>query len=231
MVAGEPDRETQIADLLTVRPAGRLPSSGPESGPRFGGGLGGGLGGGFGRGLGSETRYREARLSPGDIVTVLGKALPFAELEDPEGADLATLGLDPIALDPEVAAQIEAHRAAGTLHDDPDVAWGNAAIPGFGIGRPVRAPEIDPGAATPTLATADQAERAHRIFSIPPRALILAATSDVRLVVADGSPTAAADREETRFLIGLLGAFLAIGSAIFLGLLLTGALDGLGVRG
>ena len=34
----------------------------------------------------------------------------------------------------------------GTLVDDPAAAWGNAAIPGFGIGRPVVAPVIDPAA-------------------------------------------------------------------------------------
>jgi hypothetical protein len=232
MVAGERDRATLVAELLTVRPAGRSPLDGRAAAPRFGGGLGAVTGAsGLGGGLGSETRYREARLSPGDVVTILGKALPFAELEDPDGADEATLGLDPIAEDPDLAAQVAAHRAAGTLQDDPDEAWGNAAIPGFGIGRPVRAPEIDPAAASPTLATAEQAERAHRTFSIPPRALILAATADVPLVVADGTPSAAASREETRFLVGLIGACLAIGSAIFLALVVGGSLDGLGAAG
>jgi len=38
-------------------------------------------------------------------------------------------------------------RAAGMLVGDPDDAWGNAALPRFGIGRPVSPPHRDPGAA------------------------------------------------------------------------------------
>ena len=38
------------------------------------------------------------------------------------------------------------HGRRATLADDPAAAWGNAAIPGFGIGRPVSRPTIDPAA-------------------------------------------------------------------------------------
>ena len=44
-----------------------------------------------------------------------------------------------------IAANIAEARAAGILLTDPEDAWGNAAIPGFGIGRPTRQPELDPG--------------------------------------------------------------------------------------
>ena len=54
-----------------------------------------------------------------------------------------------------LAAELAAAGAAGTLLT-PEEAWGNAAIEGFGIGRPVRAPELDPGVATPVLATAEE---------------------------------------------------------------------------
>ena len=101
-----------------------------------------GLGAGGGR-----RSYREDRLEPGDEVTVIGRALPFGDLIDPDGADL---GLDGAGSrpgdDPEIAADLEAARAGGTLLTDPEDAWGNAAIPGFGIGRPTRPPELDPAA-------------------------------------------------------------------------------------
>lgn len=67
---------------------------------------------------------------------------------------------------------------------------GNAAIPGFGIGRPVRPPELDPGAAPP-------------------------------LLISLGAPAAAVNREEERFVVGLLGAVLAIGSAVILAVTLS----------
>ncbi len=89
--------------------------------------------------------YRETRLEPGDPVTIVGRAMPFADLSDPSGADVGT-GDDLQSDDPEIAADLAAARAAGTLADDAADAWGNAAIAGFGIGRPVAAPELDPRA-------------------------------------------------------------------------------------
>ncbi len=88
------------------------------------------------RGQGRRREYREHRLEPGDAVTIVGRALPFRDLDDPAGADLGLGGGD-LEADPEIAADMAAARAAGSLADDPDAAWGNAAIPGFGIGRPV----------------------------------------------------------------------------------------------
>ena len=85
----------------------------------------------------AATSYRETRLAPGDPVTIIGRALPFSDLDDPAGADLGQ-GSDPTLDDPEIAADLDAARATGTLADDPAAAWGNAAIPGFGIGRPGR---------------------------------------------------------------------------------------------
>jgi hypothetical protein len=95
--------------------------------------------------------YREARIAPGDVVTLVGSAVPFGELGDPDLADTAagsfggaggTGGAD----DPEIAADLAEARADGVLAPSPDAAWGNAAIEGFGIGRPVRAPTLDPDA-------------------------------------------------------------------------------------
>lgn len=115
------DREAAVARLLTVR---------------------GGNDRGFtqatdnlGLPPGGSRHYAEARLEPGDRVTVVGTAVPFVHLPDPAGHDMldrfgdARVGMD----DPEVAAFIAEARAVGTLLTPGD-AWGNAAIPGFGIG-------------------------------------------------------------------------------------------------
>lgn len=196
-------REEQIATLLTVRrgaPLG-LPSS---DGAR---------------------QYREARVEPGDTVTVVGQVLPFDQLPDPAFADAGeTLASGPGGIDdPEVAASIAAARAAGTLAATPEEAWGNAAIPGFGIGRPVTQPRIDPAAASPRLATEEEARRAEETFDIAPGDLVIAAAPDAPLVVALGEPGVAAARHTTRFLVGLVGALVSIASAVLLAL----AVDGL----
>ena len=96
----------------------------------------------------------------------------------------------------------------------PTAAWGNAGIPGFGIGRPVRAPQIDPAANALALASPAEAARAERTFAIAPETLVLAASSEVPLFIAFGSPGAVVERAQTRFVIGLLGAVLAIVSAM-----------------
>jgi hypothetical protein len=209
MVAADPtlDREAAIAELLTVhRPDPGLDLDG------FGGGSGGS----------GRRRYREARLDPGDVITIVGAARPFGQLEDPSGADrLDRLG-DPLTGldDPTVAADLAAARAAGTLLS-PEEAWGNAAIPGFGIGHPVRAPELDPAATAPSLASPEEAARIERTFDIAPDLLVLASAPDAPLLIATGSPADAVAREQGRFLLGLLGAILAIGSAVALAWVLT----------
>ncbi|MBA2701300.1 MAG: hypothetical protein H0U58_06330, partial [Chloroflexi bacterium] len=115
------DRASQVEALLTVHPVEPLDEA-------------------FRRGSQTrQRRYREWRLAPGDTVTVIGRSMPFADLSDPAEADFA-LGGDVPPDDPEVAADMAEARAAGRLADDPAEAWGNAAIPGFGIGRPVRPP-------------------------------------------------------------------------------------------
>ena len=167
--------------------------------------------------------FEEARLEPGDAVTVVGLALPFGHLPDPFGADRMDRAGDPLAGldDPTVAAEVEAARAAGTLLT-PEQAWGNAAIPGFGIGRPVREPELDPAATAPVLAPASAAVDAKDRFDIAPDTLVLAASDGVALLIAEGIPEAAVAREQGTFLVGLLGAALAVGSAIVAAAVLGG---------
>ncbi len=172
-------------------------------------------------GMGGRRSYRESRLEPGDPVTIVGRALPFSDLADPAGADVGS-GSDPLIDDPAIAADLAEARANGTLVDDPATAWGNAAIPGFGIGRPVVAVAIDPEANPLPLADAEAAARAERTFRIASETLILAASDEVPLLIAHGVPGVVVDRSQGRFLIGLLGAILAIASAMVVALGLGG---------
>jgi hypothetical protein len=199
-VAAPADREAAIAELLTVHPPDPdLDIEGLRSGTDGN----------------DRRRYREARLEPGDVVTILGAARPFSRLEDASGADRLDRYDDPLTglQDPTVAAEVATARAAGALVT-PEEAWGNAAIPGFGVGRPVHQPVLDPAASRPTLATREEADRILATFDIGPDDLVLAAAPDVPLLVATGSPSDAATRAQDQFLLGLLGALVAIGSAV-----------------
>ena len=201
----EVDREAAIAALLTVRPVAI-----DEAEADFSAGS-----------RGRSRHYREARLAPGDEVTIVGRAMPFSDLADPTEADAAYgsgVGTD----DPEVAADIAEAREAGLLADHPEEAWGNAAIPGFGIGRPVRAPELDPEADALHLGTAEDAARTERRFAISRDALVLASAPDVPLLIAHGMPGVAAGRNQGTFMVGLFGAVMAIGSAMALAILVSG---------
>ncbi len=200
------DTAAAIADLLTVhepRSAGGLPASRMFERPT------------------GRREYRESRLEPGDPVTVVGRALPFRDLDDPAGADLGLDGGD-FGTDPEVSADLAAARAAGTLADDATAAWGNAAIPGFGIGHPVSAPTIDPSANPLPIAPAGAAAAAERRFAIAPDALVIGASNEVPLLIAYGAPSAVVGRDQARFAVGLLGAGLAIVSALVLALSVSG---------
>lgn len=165
--------------------------------------------------------YRETRLELGDEVTIVGWALPFSDLPDPVGANLGD-GSGTMTDDPEVEADLAAARASGSLADDPAEAWGNAAIPGFGIGRPATEPAIDPAADRLPLATPDEVARTHRTFVIAPETLVLAAADDIPLLIAYGSPGEVVRRSRSPLLLGLLGAIVAIGSAMVLAVWLNG---------
>src|SRR5690349_15202959 len=193
---GTRDREAAIAALLTVHQPEPEVAEGRADRER-------------GR------RYVEARLEPGDTVTIVGAAIPFGHLADPDGADRLDRAGDPLLGldDPEVAMNIAEAREAGILTTPAD-AWGNAAIPGFGIGRPVRAPELDAGVTAPVLATPEEAAAIERTWDLEPDLLVIAAAPDAPLLIAGGPPDEVVAREEGRFLVGLLGAVLAIGSAV-----------------
>lgn len=184
------------------------------------------LGGGsssYGRRPGQRLRYREERLEPGDAVTIVGRAMPFSDLDDPTEADIAEGSL--AADDPEVTGDIAEAREAGLLVGSPEEAWGNAAIPGFGIDRPTRPPELDARANGAALAGATETDRIMRMFSIPAETLVLASGPDAPLLIASGVPQVAIGRQQQRFIVGLLGAILAIGSAMVLALMIAGGVS------
>jgi hypothetical protein len=211
------DREAQVAALLTVRPPAH--PGGADDGE--GSGLFEAVLGSSGTLGGTRRSYEERRLEPGDTVTIVGSALPFGDLADPAAADQDDAS--PPDDDQEVAMNLAEARASGILKATPEEAWGNAAIPGFGIGRPTRAPELDPAATTPSLAPAAEAAAAEARFEIPDDELVLAAAGHALSIVA-GTPGEARARQDGRVLLGLLGAALAIVSATILALTLPGTL-------
>jgi hypothetical protein len=196
----ERDREELIADLLTVdRPNDENARLYDSNGDRS---------------------YAEARVEPGDTITIVGRALPFGQLDDPSEANVGG-GEVLTAADSEVAMDIAEAREAGILVGDSALAWGNAAIPGFGIGTPVREPVLDPAATRPALAPREEATRISRAFDIAPEQLVVTAGPDQPLLVAAGTPAVAAARHRDTFLVGLLGAVLAIASAVVLAFALS----------
>ena len=81
-----------------------------------------------------------------------------------------------------------------------------------------------PAARALPLGTPEEAAEAERTFDIPPEALVVAAAPDANLLVSLGAPGTVIAREETRFLVGLLGAILAIASAVALATSLSGGI-------
>ena len=132
--SGVVDHDTEIARLLTVQAPSETSTALTQV-------ASGGLLGGFG--IGGRRDYREARIELGQVVTIVGIALPFDQLPDPTGADaMSADGLDASGgiADAEIAADLAAAREAGTLEADPREAWGNAAIPGVRGSGDRRAP-------------------------------------------------------------------------------------------
>lgn len=229
MVATPRDREAQVAALLTVHD--------PATGAGVGGlSLTGSglslLGGGSGTGLYQDRlAYLEYRVEPGDVVTIVGAAVPFGELPDlAAGSDAAE---EPL-LDLEIAADLEAARTAGLLRPGAD-GWGNAAIPGFGIAHPTRTPELDPAATPePVDAMAGGSDRGPGgplplgpdgapvvDFQVDPATLVLASIRGQPMTIYQGSPAEAASRDETAFWLGVGGAALAVIAAAALAIQLT----------
>ncbi len=198
------DREAAILELLTVHPV-------EHSDPNFGElGVRSLMGGG-------TRHYHEARLEVGQQITVIGHAVPYGDLDGDPGAII-----EGFAVDEAIAADLHEAREAGLLADSAEEAWGNAAIPGFGIGRPVTPPHLDTGANSLPPADPRQAERADRLFDVPPETLVVARGPATPLIVYLGPPTEAVARDQWAFYRGLAGAGLATASAIALAAMING---------
>jgi hypothetical protein len=63
-----------------------------------------------------------------------------------------------------------------------------------------------------------------RRFTIAPHTLVFASAPDVPLLIAHGVPGAAETRNQATFVVGLLGAVLAIGAAMALALIVGSGL-------
>lgn len=199
------DRAAAIERLTTVQPPGSVADAPGELAEPVEG----------------RREFHEARIEPGDTVTIVGAAIPFGQLPDPELADAGEGGGGAGDGDPEIAADLAAARSDGSLAATPAAAWGNAAIPGFGIGRPVRVPALDPGARPEPLADPAAATATAR-WELDPDDLVLAATPGVPLLVAAGAVAEVTGRESDRFLLGLAGAVLSIASAVVLAVVAGG---------
>ena len=198
----EPDREALIADLLT--PDLPLDAASPL----------------YGADRGSH-QYVEARIEPGDTVTIVGRALPFGALADPSEADIGGGGVLP-ADDPEVVDEHRRGARGGDPADRPGARLGQRgdprvrhrlARPRAGA-RPVGAP---PGAGNTRHGVADREDVRHPAETTRHRRRTRHAAPGVVRRTGGRGRTGIAIRSS----MGLLGALLAIGSAIVLAFTLT----------
>jgi hypothetical protein len=197
-------RQAAIDALLTVRQ--------PEPAPDID--VGRGL---FGTGSrGNGRRYRESRLEPGETVTIVGQALPWSDVQANMQAAITNRSLDRDMLD-----DIEQARASGSLVGSPEEAWGNAAIPGFGIGQPTRSPELDPRVVAPEVPDAAVHKEALQRHVIPPGELVLGRGESGTFAIYKGAPVVAAQHHDAAFILGLVGVAMAAFSALTLGLMLS----------
>ncbi len=164
-------------------------------------------------------RYREARLEPGETVTILGQAWPWGEVRD---IVLAPNPGDNVETD--IAGDIAYARHMGLLAASPEEAWGNAAIPGFGIGAPTAQPELDPRAHQPVVPGGDIHQEALQKYDIPEEELVLSRGLRGGLVVYRGTPADATRHHDFAFLIGVLGAVMAVMCTLAMGVIVTGRL-------
>ena len=126
--------------------------------------------------------------------------------------DEAASGGDDLSFGIGSAARGERHYQEARLEiGDPVTVVGGARR----FDRPARAPHLDAGARAAPI-VAETAERASRAFDIPPDELVLATSQDEVLLIAQGAPGTAEERNQRQFLVGLLGALLSVGAAVAL---------------
>jgi hypothetical protein len=178
--------------------------------------------GAFGINVGNQgsRRYREARLEPGQTVTILGQAWPWGDVHE------GLLKWNPSSnIEADIAGDLAHARATGTLAASPEEAWGNAAIPGFGIGTPTEQPELDDRAHQPDVPDDDVAhEDALEKYDIPDEELVLSRGFKGGMAIYAGLAKEATQHHDFAFLVGVIGAVMAVLCALGLGAIITGTL-------
>jgi hypothetical protein len=209
------DTERQVARqaLLTVQqPIGAQPAEGRSVAD-------GNWGIGVGISASRARRYREARLEPGETVTIVGQALPGGDVKEVLHA------WDPSSnVEMAIADDVARARELGTLASSPEEAWGNAAIPGFGIGVPTAQPELDERAHQVDVADEDTHREALAKYDIPDEELVLSRGQKGEMAIYMGAPKEAVMHHDFAFALGVMGAFMAVFCALGLGAMLTGNL-------
>ena len=123
----------------------------------------------------------------------------------------------------EIASDIAEARAAGLLVGSPTEAWGNAAIPGFGIGRPTELPDVDPEATPPEVVEPAAEPGPVDRYLIGDDELVIARGRGPLAIYA-GSPAEAEAHHDSSFVLGVVGAVMSVLSIVAIGILLTGRL-------
>mgnify|MGYP001817961077 FL=1 len=205
------ERETAAQALLTVQRPDPTDALDPDDGAERFGIYFSNQGG---------KRYREARLEPGETITILGQAWPWGEVRE------TVLAWNPSSnVERDIAGDLAEARAQGLLVGSPEEAWGNAAIPGFGIGQPTAEPELDPEALEMDVPEDPQVhEDALAKYVIPDEELVLSRGLRGGMAIYPGTPAQATQHHDMAFLVGVIGAVMAALCAFALGAMLTGTL-------
>ena len=203
------ERDAAVEELLTVK----APTRSTATDEAFGGsseGVGIGL-----RMSKRGKRYREARLEPGATVTIIGQALPWSDVRETFRTWDAGSNVER-----DIAGDIAEARAAGLLANSSVEAWGNAAIPGFGIGRPTDMPDLDPGAARPDVIDPGSEPSPADRYLIGDDDLVIA-RGHRTLAIYAGTPELAVGHHDSSFVLGIVGAVMSVVSVVAFGVLLT----------
>ena len=116
-------------------------------------------------------------------------------------------------------------REMGVLASSPEEAWGNAAIPGFGIGAPTAMPELHPQASQPDVPDDPNVHQdALEKYDIPDEELVLSRGLTGGMAINLGAPDRATSHHDEAFLRGVVGGVTSALCAFAVGAMLTGTL-------
>lgn len=165
-------------------------------------------------------RYRESRLEPGQTVTILGQAWPWGEVQE------VVLSWNPgDNVERDMAGDLAWAREMGMLASSPEEAWGNAAIPGFGIGAPTARPELHPEASQPDVPDDPSIHKdALERYDILDEELVLSRGLTGGMAIYLGTPDRATSHHDEAFVLGVVGAVMSALCAFAVGAMLTGTL-------